>query len=111
MNFAKAFRILRAAFGLTQSELASRLSIGASHLSLIESGKRQPSHKTITSISQKLGVPVPLISLLASDRTELESQLDNDVTELSKLLLRLLVGSSNDNHQINLPFEQDAKTS
>ncbi len=36
MNYGKAVKIVRAAQGLTQSELANRLSIGASHLSLIE---------------------------------------------------------------------------
>lgn len=103
MNYAKAFRILRAAFGFSQSELASRLDIGASHLSLIEAGKRKPSHKTLESVSRVLSVPVPLIGLLASDEKEL-ANLDSSAPELSKLLLQLLVKSSHMERQGELPF-------
>lgn len=105
MNYAKAFRVLRAAFGLGQGELASRLNIGASQLSLIEAGKRQPSHKTLASLSQTLSVPLPLISLLATDSEELDA-LGADVGELSKILLKVLVSSSEGDVQIGLPFEQ-----
>ena len=103
MNFAKAFRILRAAFGLKQAELASRLSIGASQLSLIEAGKRQPSLKTIDEISMALGVPKALVVLLASEPEEFERQEQQDVADLSRALLRLLVTASSD--QATLRYE------
>ena len=105
MNYARAFRISRAAFGLTQSQLASRIGISASQLSLIEAGKRKPSLKTIDSMARAVGIPQALISLLASDQTELREQLDDDVAEISRLLLQLLVKASDDDPQGSLPLE------
>ena len=65
-DFAKAFRVVRAACGLSQAELAHRLGISASHLSLIEHGRRQPSLKVIGNLAQVAGVPPSLVMLLAS---------------------------------------------
>ena len=98
MNYAKAFRILRAAFGLRQTELAHRINIGASQLSLIEGGKRQPSLKTIDALARALGIPQALITVLATAADDLESQPDQDVSELGKILLRLLVSASQEQH-------------
>ena len=72
MNYGRAIRIARTAYGLTQGEFAERLSVGASHLSLIESGKRQPSLKVLKEISTGLKVPLHLLTLLASDPSEVE---------------------------------------
>lgn len=92
-DFAKAFRVIRAAYGLQQAELAERMNISASQLSLIEKGKRQPSLRVISSLGSVTGVPTPLISLLASDPEEVATQ---DVGDLAKALLRLLVSASGD---------------
>lgn len=98
MNHAKAFRILRAASGLTQGELARLINIGPSQLSLIEAGKRQPSLKTIDSISQALSVPHPLISLLATDSADM-NDLNGDISVLSTLLLKLLLSVEDDRQE------------
>ena len=90
-DIAKAFRIIRAAYGLQQAELAPRIGISASQLSLIEKGKRQPSLKVINNLGDTTGVPKSLIMLLASDPDEMA---DNDVTSLATALLRLLVNAS-----------------
>lgn len=100
-DFAKAFRVIRAAYGLQQAELAPRIGISASQLSLIEKGKRQPSLKVIGNLSGATGVPTSLIMLLASDPAEVA---DNDVSELASVLLRLLVNASGA-HQRTLPLE------
>lgn len=92
-DFAKAFRVIRAAYGLQQAELAPRLGIGASQLSLIEKGKRQPSLRVITNLGSTTGVPTSLIMLLASDPNEVA---DEDVESLATALLRLLVRASHD---------------
>ena len=97
-NYAKAFRILRAAFGLRQAELAGRLSVGPSHLSRIEAGDRLPSRKTVDELAVALGVPRALVALLASEPGELAE----DVPELAQALLRLLVSASDE--QATLPF-------
>jgi transcriptional regulator with XRE-family HTH domain len=92
-DYAKAFRIIRAAFGLKQADLAERIPITASQLSLIEAGKRQPSLRVVGALGRELGVPTALISLLASTEGEFTSKSDSDVSDLARALLRLLVSA------------------
>ena len=99
-DYAKSFRVIRAAFGLQQAELAERMDISASQLSLIEKGKRQPSVRVISSLGSVTGIPISLISLLASNPEDVAKQ---DVADLAKVLLRLLVNAS-DNQQRALPL-------
>lgn len=107
MDYAKAFRILRAAFGLRQAELAERLTIGPSQLSLIEAGKRQPSLKTVEALAEALGVPQALVMLLASEPQQLQTQEDRDIADLGRTLLRLLVAASKEKAtQGRLPFDK-----
>lgn len=102
MDYAKAIRICRAAFGLKQSELARCLKIGPSHLSLIESGKRQPSLETIEEIAHALHIPKHLLMLLASEPEDLTTTSEEDLNLVSRSLLNMLVEAS-DRQQI-LPF-------
>ena len=90
-DIAKAFRVIRAAYGLQQAELAPRIGISASQLSLIEKGKRQPSLKVISNLGDTTGVPTSLIMLLAADPDEIAN---NDMTSLAAALLRLLVNAA-----------------
>lgn len=99
-DFAKAFRVIRAAYGLQQAELANRIDISASQLSLIEKGKRQPSWNVVRRLSAALGIPTSLITLLASGPDEI---VNDDVSELSRALLRLLVNASPED-QTTLPL-------
>lgn len=92
-DYAKAFRIIRAAFGLKQSELAARMPITPSQLSLIEAGKRQPSLRVVNALAVAVGVPAALISLLASAPSEVESKSDQDLSDLARVLLRLLIAA------------------
>lgn len=73
-DYANAFRIIRAAFGLKQYELAERMPISASRLSSIEAGKRQPSIRIVDCLADAVGVPSALISLLASEAEEMEKR-------------------------------------
>lgn len=98
-NYAKAFRVIRAAFGLRQSELADRMPITASQISLIEAGKRQPSLHAIEALARAVGVPAALVTLLASAPSDLESQSEADVTDLSRALLRLLVSAAEESQR------------
>lgn len=98
-DYGKAFRIVRAAFGLKQAELAERLPITASHLSLIEAGKRQPSLAVIDAFAGAVGVPSALVSVLASSSEELVVGDDDTFTDLAKALLRLLVAAKADDQR------------
>ena len=92
-NYAKAFRIIRAAFGLKQSELADRMVISASQLSLIEAGKRQPSLRVVNALARAVGVPAALVSLLASSEEDVDERASGDISDLARALLRLLVSA------------------
>ena len=92
-DYGKAFRIIRAAFGLRQSELAERMPITASQLSLIEAGKRQPSLRVVNGLAEAVGVPSALIALLASTLSEVESRPQDDIGDLARALLRVLVSA------------------
>ncbi|MDE2059628.1 MAG: helix-turn-helix transcriptional regulator [candidate division NC10 bacterium] len=93
MNYGRAIKICRAAAGLTQIELAKKARIAASHLSLIEAGKRSPRLPTIEKLSRAVGVPNYLVILLASDPQDLRNTPSQDFQELSSSLLELLLQS------------------
>ena len=104
-DYAKAFRIIRAAFGLRQAELAARMPITASQLSLIEAGKRQPSVRVVNALASAVGVPTALVSLLASSVDEVEAKAGSDMGDLARALLRLLVAAK-DGPQRSMTFSQ-----
>ena len=92
MDYGRAIRFVRSAHGLSQRQLAERIDISPSHLSLVESGKRDPSLKLVEEISVSLAVPMHLLALLASDVGNLDDPQHADhVAQVSKALLRLLV--------------------
>jgi len=93
-NYAKAFRVIRGAFGLRQAELAARMPVTASQLSLIEAGKRQPSVKVVDGLATAVGIPAALITLLASTPEEVQTSQELDISDLSKALLRTLVAAT-----------------
>ena len=72
MNIAHALKICRAAKKLSLDELAARADLSQSYLSMIESGKREPTLATVTKIAAALGVPTPIVLFLASEKGELE---------------------------------------
>ena len=92
-DYAKAFRVIRAAFGLQQADLAERIGISPSQLSLIEKGKRQPSLRVIEKLASVMRIPTSLVTLLASSPDELA---DEDTSDLARALLRLIVSASDD---------------
>lgn len=104
-DYAKAFRIVRAAFGLKQTELAERMPITASQLSLIEAGRRQPSLRVVDALAGAVGVPSALIALLASAPREVEAQDDGEISDMARALLRLLI-SAKEGPQRSLSFDE-----
>jgi transcriptional regulator with XRE-family HTH domain len=94
MKYGRALRIVRTARGLTKSELAKRLEISASYLSLIEAEKRVPSIGVLEEISSVLGIPPHLLTLLASEPSDLDDPASGEeVSKLAGSLLRLLIAS------------------
>ncbi|HTG17946.1 MAG TPA: helix-turn-helix transcriptional regulator [Blastocatellia bacterium] len=91
MNHGKAFKIARAVKGLQQRELAKLAGLTASHLSLIEAGKRRPSVGALHKVSQALEMPTHLLTLLAAESEDLSLVDPQELTALGESLARLLV--------------------
>lgn len=87
MDYAKAFKIIRVAKGLTQKELAEQLDLDTSFISLLECGRRKPSMDTLEAIAECLDVPIYLISLIASEKKDLRGI---EAKEAQKLGMQLL---------------------
>jgi transcriptional regulator with XRE-family HTH domain len=105
MNYAKAFRTIRSAKGITQKELAEVLGVDASYVSRIEASDKKdaakdagriPSTQILEKISSSFSVPFYLIALLASEEEDLKRLPVNNVDELSLNLLKLLESAKND---------------
>ena len=92
MDYGRAIRVVRSAHGLSQRKLADRIGVSPSHLSLIESGKRDPSLKLLEEISGRLAVPMHLLTLLASDVGNVDDpEHAEQIAAVAKALLRVLV--------------------
>lgn len=90
MNFSRALRLSRAAFGLSQAEFAKRLAISPSYLSLIEAGKRRPPQDLLMKLSDALKLPPHLVLLLAALPADAR---ETSHDELAKALLALLAAT------------------
>jgi transcriptional regulator with XRE-family HTH domain len=90
-DYARAFRIIRAAFGLKQSELTARMSISVSQLSLIEAGKRNATPKAIEALAKATKVPVELVEVLAASREDVGGKSNREIVQTAQVLLKLLV--------------------
>ena len=108
MDYGKAIRIVRAAFSLKQAELAERLEISPSHLSLLEAGKRQPSLRLLDDIAIALRIPRQLLTLLATEAQDLELQDQGQVQALAVSLLRMLAHATTED-QRHLPLSSKEK--
>ena len=56
--FAAVLRDLRDKAAMTQEQLAERADVSARFISLLETGKRQPSLSAMAAISDGLGIPM-----------------------------------------------------
>lgn len=74
----QALKLLRTSHSLSQVELAQKLNLSKSHVSEIESGKKQPTWALLQKYSLVFSVPVSSICYLAES---LESP-DASVTHL-----------------------------
>src|SRR5580658_604643 len=90
-DYARAFRIIRAAFGLKQSELSARMDISVSQLSLIEAGKRNATPTVVEALAKAAKVPIELVEVLAASREDVGGKSGRNIAEAAQVLLKLLV--------------------
>jgi transcriptional regulator with XRE-family HTH domain len=91
MNYGKALRIGRAIAGLEQGQLAKHAGLDPSHISLIESGARQPSVGAIAKLCRALRIPEPLFTMLAAEAADLKGVGDEEFGEIGTYLAKFLM--------------------
>lgn len=79
MNIAKNIKKFRSLAKISQEELAEKIGLTRNYLSLVESGKREPSIDTLSRISKELKVPTSVLVLDIKDSPK---------SSLDRLLLR-----------------------
>lgn len=90
MDFAKALRVSRAACGISQLELAKAAEVSPSYVSLIESGKREPTIASMRKLAKALEVPLDLIMLLAIDAADQSKANGQAISHVAQTLLAML---------------------
>lgn len=91
MDFGKAIRVARSIADLSQRELAEVAEVDASLISLIESGKRQPSAATLKSISNGLHIPLHLLTMLGAEPGDLRHITGAEFQRLSESITRFVL--------------------
>lgn len=88
MTLGACIRLLRGSAGLKQHELAKRVGISASMLSLIETDKRDPTIADLRVISRELGVPANVLFAVAlGDDDDAKSEAANKLRSLAEQLV------------------------
>jgi len=94
VNYGNAIRVARAVRNLSQKDLAERVKLDSSYISLIEKGIRKPSLDTLESIARGLQIPMDLVMLLASDEQDLRVVRKDQATRLGMQLLEMIVNAA-----------------
>ncbi len=95
MDYGRALRIVRAAKGLSQKEVAEKIARDASYLSLIEAGRRVPSAAVLHQLADVLDIPPYLLTFLASEKNDLRGVSEEEARALSRQLLDVLLAAQN----------------
>ena len=90
MNLGKSIKLCRTTRGFSQDELAGKVGLSVSYISLIEQGKRDPAISTVENIAEALGVPLSLLTFLAADPGDLKGIPDEVRDKLAGVALKLL---------------------
>jgi transcriptional regulator with XRE-family HTH domain len=90
MNLGRSIKLCRTNRGLSQDDLARKVGLSASYISLIEKGDRDPAMSTAEKISTALGVPMSLLTFLASDPGELKGVPEEIRDKLAGIAFKLL---------------------
>ena len=91
MDYSKAIRISRALADMPQRELANRIGVDASLISMLESGLRKPSLETLEKIATALELPFHLFALLGAEPKDARSASAQEIEQLAMGLAKLLL--------------------
>jgi transcriptional regulator with XRE-family HTH domain len=91
LDYGRALRTARVARGLTQKELAQLAKVDPSYVSLVEAGNRTPSATNLEKFAEALGIPLYLMILLGSQKSDLRGLPEKDAANLGLSMLNMLV--------------------
>jgi len=90
MNLGRSIKLCRTNRGLSQEELARKIGLSVSYISLIEKGKRDPAMSTVEEIAAAVGVPLSLLTFLAAEPGELKGVPEEVRDKLAGIAFKLL---------------------
>ena len=90
MNLGRSIKLCRTNRGLSQEDLARKVGLSASYISLIEKGDRDPAVSTAEKIATVLGVPMSLLTFLAAEPGELKGVPEDVRDKLAGIAFKLL---------------------
>lgn len=90
MNIGKTIKLCRKNQGLTQGKLAELSGISVSHISLMESDKREPALSKLESIAKALKIPLSVLVFLASNSEEVKDLSKSQIEEMSNSIMGLM---------------------
>jgi transcriptional regulator with XRE-family HTH domain len=83
MSVGRAVKFARVAAGIRQKDLADRLDVSPSYLSLVENDKREPSISFLRNLADEMAIPLGLLFV------NVDSDLSKVSPEERALLLRI----------------------
>lgn len=90
MDIGHALKITRSAKKLSLVEVAKRADLSQSYLSMVETGKRDPTLPTIEKIAGALEIPIPILLFLAADKNELTGIDEETARRLSAAVMDVM---------------------
>ena len=90
MNIGMAIKLARKSIGVSQKYLSNITGYSTSHISLIESNRRDPSISTLETLAYALELPVGVLLFLSFDKNDLHGLEESCIKNLSKLALELI---------------------
>ena len=80
----------RSAKRLSLESLAEKTQLSQSYLSMIETGKREPTLSTIDKIAAAIAVPTPILLFMAAEKNELSGLDPETASRLSDAVLAVI---------------------
>lgn len=90
MNIGQTIKLCRKNQGLTQGQLAELSGISVSHISLMESDKREPTLSKLEAIAMALKVPLSVLVFLASNNEDVKELNKSQIEEMSNSIMGLM---------------------
>lgn len=82
--FADALREARQKAGMTQEELAERADVSVRFISLLETGRRQPSLSALAAVSAGLGMTISALIMTVEGRIAVDVEQTGSVEDVGQ---------------------------